>query len=85
MMEPVPVSKKLKYLLLKSIGSQHLITQASDGLLPHGHIGEQIVNHYSFYTAFVTPEEYRLVSGDRTLGTLPIDRPAVKIHYLFLE
>lgn len=60
---------------LRSLGSNRLIIQASDGLLLHGQIGERIVNHYSFYTAFTTPEEYRLVSGDRTLGTLPIDRP----------
>lgn len=60
---------------LRSLGDQRLIMQASDGLLLHGQLGERIVNHYSFYTAFSTPEEYRLVSGDRTLGTLPIDRP----------
>jgi len=60
---------------LRSLGSQRLIMQASDGLLLHGQLGERIVNHYSFYTAFMAPEEYRLVSGDRTLGTLPIDRP----------
>jgi ATP-dependent Lhr-like helicase len=60
---------------LRSLGSQRLIMQASDSLLLHGQMGERIVNHYSFYTAFTTPEEYRLVSGDRTLGTLPIDRP----------
>jgi ATP-dependent helicase Lhr and Lhr-like helicase len=60
---------------LRNLGIQRLIMQASDGLLLHGQLGERIVNHYSFYTAFTTPEEYRLVSGDRTLGTLPIDRP----------
>ena len=60
---------------LRSLGDQRLIMQASDGLLLHGQLGERIVNHYSFYTAFSTPEEYRLVSGERTLGTLPIDRP----------
>lgn len=60
---------------LRSLGSHRLLMQASDGLLLHGQLGERIVNHYSFYTAFMTPEEYRLVSGDRTLGTLPIDRP----------
>ncbi|MBI2354797.1 MAG: DEAD/DEAH box helicase [Deltaproteobacteria bacterium] len=60
---------------LRSLGEQRLIMQASDGLLLHGQMGERIVNHYSFYTAFTTPEEYRLVSGDRTLGTLPLDRP----------
>ena len=60
---------------LRSLGDQRLLMQASDGLLLHGKLGERLVNHYSFYTAFSSPEEYRLVSGDRTLGTLPIDRP----------
>lgn len=63
---------------LRCLGSQRLIMQASDGLLLHGQVGERIVNHFSFYTAFLTPEEYRLVSGDRTLGTLPIDRPVTE-------
>jgi ATP-dependent Lhr-like helicase len=31
------------------------------------------VEHYSFYAVFQTPEEYRLVSGGRELGTLPVD------------
>src|ERR1017187_10951064 len=37
--------------------------------------GERIVGHYSFYSAFATPEEYRIVAAGKTLGTLPIDRP----------
>jgi ATP-dependent Lhr-like helicase len=63
---------------LRCLGDQRLIMQASDGLLLHGQVGERIVNHFSFYTAFMTPEEYRLISGDRTLGTLPIDRPVAE-------
>ena len=63
---------------LRSLGSQRLIMQASDGLLLHCHLGERIVNHYSFFTAFMAPEEYRLMAGDRTLGTLPIDRPVTE-------
>lgn len=69
------VSQQMFVDFLRSLGSHRLIMQASDGLLLHGQLGERIVNHYSFYTAFMTPEEYRLVSSDRTLGTLPIDRP----------
>lgn len=64
--------------ILHGLGSSRLIAQASDGLLLHGPIGERIVNHHTFYAAFMTPEEYRLVSGERTLGTLPIDRPLTK-------
>jgi ATP-dependent Lhr-like helicase len=61
--------------LLRSLGTADLIVQSSDGTLLLGLTGERIVNHYSFYAAFTTPEEYRLVSGGRTLGTLPIDYP----------
>jgi ATP-dependent Lhr-like helicase len=69
------VGQQMFFDFLRSLGSNDLIMQASDGLLLHGQTGERIVNHYSFYTAFTTPEEYRLVSGDRTLGALPVDRP----------
>ena len=69
--------------ILRSLGGKRLIMQASDGLLLHGPLGERIVNHYSFYAAFTTPEEYRLVSGGSTLGTLPIDR-AVAIDSLLI-
>lgn len=61
--------------LLRSLGDHDLIAQARDGTLVHGGLGERIVNHYSFYTAFTTPEEYRLVTDGQTLGTLPISYP----------
>jgi ATP-dependent Lhr-like helicase len=69
------ISQQMFADFLRCLGRQQLIMQASDGLLLHGQLGERIANHYSFYTVFLTSEEYRLVSGDRTLGTLPIDRP----------
>lgn len=67
---------------LRSLGTSKLIIQASDGLLLHGELGEKIVNHYSFYTVFFTPEEFRLICGSRTLGTLPIDRPVSEGSFL---
>lgn len=69
------ISQQMFGKLLRCLGEQRLIMQASDGLLLHGQLGERVVNHYLFYTAFKTPEEFLLVSGDRTLGRLPIDRP----------
>ena len=54
--------------LLRELGGHDLIVQSSDGTLLLGVKGERIVNHYSFYTAFVTPEEYHLVSGGREPG-----------------
>lgn len=49
-----------------------LIEQSDDGLLLLGRAGEKLVEHYSFYAVFQTPEEYRLISGGKELGTLPV-------------
>lgn len=61
--------------VLRAIGhpETRLIEQAGSGLLLLGPIGEKLVEHYSFYAVFQTPEEFRLVSDGRDLGTLPID------------
>lgn len=74
---PFPnVSPAIFAALLRSLAAHDLITQqASDGLLLLGKEGERRVNHYSFYAAFHTSEEYRLVAGGRLLGTMPIGFP----------
>lgn len=59
--------------LLIHMGSTELITQLGSGELVLGVLGERITSHYSFYAVFKTPEEYRVVNGSKTLGTLPID------------
>jgi ATP-dependent Lhr-like helicase len=61
--------------LLRVLGAPDtgLIEQADNGLLLLGPIGEKLVEHYSFYAVFKTPEEYRLVADGRDLGTLPLD------------
>ncbi|SDW30836.1 ATP-dependent helicase Lhr and Lhr-like helicase [Amycolatopsis xylanica] len=58
--------------LLRDMGKAELIQQERDGLLLLGRVGERIVNHFSFYAAFASGEEYRLVNGSRTLGTVPV-------------
>ncbi|OJF97349.1 ATP-dependent helicase [Rhizobium sp. 58] len=60
--------------VLRSLGQPEtgLIEQGEDGLLLLGRVGEKLVEHYSFYAVFQTPEEYRLISGGKDLGTLPI-------------
>ena len=68
--------------LLHCLGEQHILTQTSDGALALGDRGETIVDHYSFYVAFVTPDEYRLVAGTKTLGTMPITQPLATGSYL---
>jgi ATP-dependent Lhr-like helicase len=61
--------------LLRSLADREVIDQARDGTLLLGEVGERTVNHYSFYAAFTSPEEYRLLTGGRQLGVLPIDFP----------
>jgi ATP-dependent Lhr-like helicase len=68
--------------LLRDLASHKLITQTHDGELVLDLSGERLVNHYDFYAAFATPEEYRLVSGSRTIGTLPIVNPLLPNMYL---
>ena len=60
--------------LLRRLGEQDvaLVEQAPDGVLLLGPQGERIVEHYSFYAVFQTPEEFRITSNGKTLGTLPV-------------
>ena len=61
--------------LLRSLGEHELVRQEPRGELILDLKGEQIVNHHSFYAAFQTAEEYRLMNGGRPIGTLPISYP----------
>lgn len=76
------VKQEVFIRLLRDMGSQDLIIQSSDGALLHGCLGEQLVNHYKFYAAFETREEYTLRLGSRLLGTLPIDQPLFAGAYI---
>ena len=71
------VDQELYATFLRTLGEQELITQSQDGQIILGHRGEKIVEHYTFYTAFNTPEEYRLECDGRVLGTVPINKPLV--------
>ncbi|RYG45747.1 DEAD/DEAH box helicase [bacterium] len=68
--------------LLRRLHEKKLLVQSDDGTLLPGEVGERMVNHYSFYSAFATPEEYRLIHNGRPLGTLPIDFPVLPEGYL---
>ncbi|MEN6642405.1 MAG: DEAD/DEAH box helicase [Armatimonadia bacterium] len=68
--------------LLKSMGTNDLISQDASGMLMLGAEGERIVNHYGFYSAFVSAEEYRIVTSGKTLGTLPVDYPVTEGMYI---
>ncbi len=68
------VSTEIFMEVLRSIGhhESNLIEQAKSGKLLLGSKGEKLVEHYSFYTVFQTPEEFRLVCNGHEIGTLPV-------------
>lgn len=63
--------------LLRAMAAHDLVFQAGDGLLLPADGGERAINHYSFYSAFHTPKEWRLLADGRPLGTMPIATPLV--------
>lgn len=69
------VDQALFAQVLRALGQPDiaLIEQAADGMLLLGRQGERLVEHYSFYAVFKTPEEYRLLHAGKQLGTLPVD------------
>lgn len=68
------IDTRLFARLLKQLGRPGvgLIEQAPDGTLLLGPRGERLVEHYSFYAVFQTPDEYRITLDGKMLGTLPI-------------
>lgn len=56
---------------LRALGKNDLVQQDRSGELVLAELGEKIVNHYSFFAAFSSPEEYRVVAGGRNLGSAP--------------
>ena len=78
------VSQEMFSELLRNLGKNDLIAQMADGTLILGLRGERIVNHYEFYAAFNTSDEYILISEGQTLGSIPISYPLIEgIHIIF--
>jgi ATP-dependent Lhr-like helicase len=71
----VRVTKAQFVMLLRDLARSDIVVQASDGTLLPGQRGERLLNHYSFFSAFQSPEEYRLVTEGRTLGSIPVTYP----------
>ncbi|GJJ02094.1 ATP-dependent helicase [Duganella rhizosphaerae] len=66
------VSKSDFIELLSHLGATEILQQESSGVLLHGPLGSKLVNHYSFYAAFSSEEEFRVVAGSKTLGSIPV-------------
>lgn len=73
----VKVNQAMFVDLLRSLAEREVIMQAGDGLLLAGSVGEKVLNHYTFYAAFQTAEEYRLISSGQVLGSIPVDYPVL--------
>lgn len=65
-------------ILLRALGDRDLITQDRSGLLLPGALGERLINHYDFYSAFSSSAEFRLVCGGKLLGAVPVSNPLRK-------
>jgi len=68
------VSRQEFLELVRHLGQKDILMQESSGALLHGPTGEKMFNHYTFFAAFATQEEYRLVCEGKTLGTLPVSQ-----------
>lgn len=62
---------------LTGMGEKMLIQQLNSGELVLGIEGERLVNSYTFYAVFHTPDEYRIITGSKRLGTIPIHNPII--------
>ncbi|MDX6741147.1 DEAD/DEAH box helicase [Actinocorallia sp. A-T 12471] len=71
------VDQRMFAALLRDLGAARMVRQEGDGLLLHDEEGERLVNHHSFYAAFDSPVEFRLVGDGRQLGTLAPVAPPV--------
>ncbi|MGB3209982.1 MAG: DEAD/DEAH box helicase [Desulforhopalus sp.] len=78
------ISIDLYKKLLRQMGQTRLVKQLNDGQLVLDDVGDTLVNHYTFYAVFKTPEDYRIECNGRLLGFLPIDYPVlVNQHIIF--
>jgi ATP-dependent Lhr-like helicase len=68
--------------LLRELSRREIIFQDATGLILLAPAGERITEHYSFYAAFSSEEEYSIVSGTQTLGSMPISRPLSEDSYI---
>lgn len=69
--------------ILRALGRHGLIEQMSEGDLILAPGGQKLVEHYSFYAAFKTPEEVAVFHGSEKIGSLPSDAiPGVGEHLI---
>jgi len=70
-----PISQQQLASLLRELGRREIIFQDPTGTILLAPKGERICEHYTFYAAFSSDDEFSIVAGGRTLGSMPITRP----------
>ncbi|HEX3656751.1 MAG TPA: DEAD/DEAH box helicase [Pirellulales bacterium] len=69
--------------VLRSLAGHDMVEQMAEGPLILGLAGQETVADYSFYSAFMSDEEYTVVCDGRQIGTLPaLYVPPVGEHLL---
>lgn len=58
--------------LLRCLGGRDVVEQTSQGDLILGLLGERLRSERDFYAAFLTPDEFTVLHGERNIGTLPL-------------
>jgi len=76
------VSKDQFLGLLRKLGEEEIIFQDATCLLLLAPRGEHITEDYRFYAAFSSDEEFRIVAGNRLLGSMPVSRPLTEGSFL---
>ena len=80
---PFRLGDKARFItLLRELGKHELLTQTGDSLLVLGLRGERLVDHYEFYAAFFSPDEFELLHDGKALGTIPITWPLTPDSHL---
>lgn len=69
--------------VLRCLAAKELIEQTPQGDLILAPTGEQMVRHYSFYSAFASGSDYSVLHSSIPIGMLPADAlPKVNDHFL---
>ncbi|MBL0210841.1 MAG: DEAD/DEAH box helicase [Holophagaceae bacterium] len=80
---PFPAVTKDHYTtLLRHLGEEEIIFQDPTGLLMLAPKGERITQHYTFYAAFSSDEEFRIVTAGKSLGSMPVNQPLQEGSFL---
>ena len=79
------IDKNIFIQILRDMGTSDLIEQAPDGDLILGLNGERITKNFDFYSAFITPQEMRVVHNGHDVGSVMSFPGMTEESYLILS